>query len=138
MQYNKEKNETLMIMAAYSVLTLVILAVCVSSLVARIKDSRQTPSYETVIEYVYIHGTDARPTFDADVDTEESEQQQETVFTVRDHNGAIGVFSENGELLMILDVYTKALPKADRDLLEKGFEVIGTSRLNAIIEDYTG
>ena len=138
MQNSKERNDALMVMAAYSVLTLVILAVCVSTLVGQMKRSLTPTPYETVIEYVYIPETDAYPTFDTNVGGQESEEAQPEIFTVRAHDGVIGVFSADGEILLMLDVYTKALPKADRDLLEKGFEVIGRSRLNAIIEDYTG
>lgn len=133
-----EKSNILMVMAAYSVLTVVILAVSVISLTNAIKRPNSLPSYETIIEYVFVSTSEA--------DTENDKQTEETdrltdsdkVYIVREHMGEIGVFSQDGALLMTIDVHTKALPKADRELLEKGFEIIGKSQLNAIIEDYTG
>ena len=48
----------------------------------------------------------------------------------------IGVFSEDGSLVMVIDVYVKTLPEADKRLLGEGFEVVGRSALNAVVEDY--
>ena len=62
---------------------------------------------------------------------------EDTVYTVKSHMGKIGIFTSDGELVRILEVYVKTLPEADIRLLEEGFEVVGRSQLNSIIEDYT-
>ena len=51
--------------------------------------------------------------------------------------GRIGIFSSDGTLIEMIDVYVKTLPIADRSLLEEGFEVVGKQRLYSIIEDYS-
>ena len=129
-----DKNGTLMIMAAYSILMVVILAVSIITLISRIKKQGSIPSYETITEYIYVQITDT----EAKTDTQADETDGNEIFIIREHMGMIGVFSKDDELLMTLDVYIKTLPKADQGLLGKGFEVIGKSQLNSVIEDYTG
>ena len=68
----------------------------------------------------------------------ESVEEAATVYHIQSYQGMLGVFSESGALLRIIDINIKSLPKADRDLLEKGFSVEGESALLSIFEDYTG
>ena len=73
--------------------------------------------------------------YETQIVTEEIDNQQE--YIIKLYNGRIGVFTSDGTLLQVIDVYTKTLPKADQDLLEKGFN-IKSKDLNRLIEDYTG
>ena len=65
-----------------------------------------------------------------------SESKQE-YWTVKEHEGKIGIFQGDGVLIQILDTYVKTLPKADQKLLGEGFEIDSRDKLNAIIEDYS-
>lgn len=62
----------------------------------------------------------------------------EPIYFVREHNGLIGVFSEDNSLLETIDVAVITLPKNDRDRLRDGITVKGTKNLDALKEDYTG
>ena len=47
------------------------------------------------------------------------------------------VRNENGELVKLLEIYTKTLPEADRRLLREGIRITSIDALDALIEDYT-
>lgn len=68
--------------------------------------------------------------------------KEETAFfeglIVRAENGHVGVYSQSGELLRVLDIDISALPEKDRALLEKGIEVGSWRELLALIQDYVG
>jgi len=134
----KEKSDLLKLMASYSILALVILLVSVNSL---IKDTNNTSVIQTeiVTEYIYVD-TNIPIQVDSEfIDSEfDTVYEKDKIFIIREYMEKIGVFSQEGELITMLEVYTKTLPEADRILLGEGFEVIGKKQLNAIIEDYTG
>ena len=91
--------------------------------------SQDSESIQTQIEYVYV-----KP----DISTAESESEStEEVYTVKEYMGKIGIFSSDGVLIEVLDVYVKTLPEADKRLLGEGFNVTGKKQLNSIIEDYS-
>lgn len=79
-------------------------------------------------QYIYVR---------EDAVTEEIYYDEKEIFIVREHMGRIGIFSSDGTLIEMIDVYVKTLPIADRSLLEEGFEVVGKQRLYSIIEDYS-
>ena len=90
---------------------------------------QDSESIQTQIEYVYV-----KP----DISTAESESEStEEVYTVKEYMGKIGIFSSDGVLIEVLDVYVKTLPEADKRLLGEGFNVTGKKQLNSIIEDYS-
>ena len=62
----------------------------------------------------------------------------EISFIVKSHKGKIGIFSNNGDLIQIIDVYIKTLPIADREMLKEGIDIKNVDELRDIIEDYTG
>ncbi len=129
---NALRLKYLRLMAIYSILMLSVIA----SLVFNRKGSNTvTPNEESTIltditvqkEYVYV-----RP---EEVST--SENTEEQTFLIKEYNGLVGIFNTDGSLYKTIDVRVKALPEADQGLLEEGFEVIGKSQLNSIIEDYS-
>ena len=83
------------------------------------------------IQYVYIPDNDQSQT------TEVYYEDNEPIFIVCEYMGKIGIFSKDGALIHVIEVYVKTLPIADRRLLEEGFEVVGKQRLYSIIEDYS-
>ena len=58
-------------------------------------------------------------------------------YIMREHEGQIGVFDENGTLLKIYEINLSLLPEYDQKLLENGIEIAGEQELRARIEDYT-
>ena len=60
------------------------------------------------------------------------------IYTVKSYEGKIGIFTDSGALVRVLEVYIKTLPKTDQNLLEKGVLVTSEAELRSIIEDYTG
>ena len=89
--------------------------------------------YDTEIVYIPVY-------YETCIESEVEDiiEEEISMYTVRAYEGKIGIFSEEEKLLKVLDVYIKTLPKADREMLEKGFYIIGEEELNSIIEDYTG
>ena len=63
---------------------------------------------------------------------------KEKRYVVKSHKGKIGIFSSDGDLIQIIDVYIKTLPIADREMLEEGIDIDNVDELRDIIEDYTG
>ena len=121
----------LRIMAIYAVFSLIVLILSVT-LFKRMETSElfiEISETLTQTEYVYVKA-------DTTPNTDTSSDEEEPIYKIREYMDKIGVFSENGSLVMVLDVYVKTLPEADKRLLGEGFEVIGRSALNAVVEDY--
>jgi hypothetical protein len=122
-------------MSIYSVITLSILIIVIS--ISR-KDNKvvlsQTETEDSVVstEYIYVKNDLTTNSTSAAIESADEE------YTVRAYMQKIGIFSKDGTLLRVLEVYIKTLPEADRRLLEEGIAVIGKKQLNSIIEDYTG
>ena len=80
-------------------------------------------------EYVYVYV----PQGELEESTEEA-----YFWYVREYEEKIGIFSHEGVLLEVLDVYTHTLPKADQSMLREGITVYTREDLYSLIEDYTG
>lgn len=128
-----KKDKTLLtLIGTYSTVLLLAAIIGVTILSNRLTKPPQVIT-ETVVEtdYVYVYmGTS--PTTEQTDATEEAH-----VWIVREYEERIGVFSENGELVRVIDVYTKTLPEADRRLLREGIRVTSEKQLYSIIEDYS-
>ena len=99
------------------------------------EDTQTIPPPVTEIVYIPIISEDVS---DATSDTEIESETQQAEYLVKSYEGKIGIFTDNGTLIRVIDVYIKTLPKADRRLLEKGFNVTCEAELRAILQDYTG
>ena len=95
-------------------------------------DGEQQPQSSSQIEYIYV------TLGDTETPDVEDTQESDTVYTIREHMGKIGIFVEDGKLIRVIDVYVNTLPESDKRMLRQGFEIIGISRLNKIIQDYDG
>lgn len=129
---NIRKLRLLRLLCAYSVFMLMLFALLIVFLEKRSITKIKTEQLisEPTTEYILVR---------ADGDSEgDIVQPEETPvrYTVREHMGRIGVFSEEGKLVSVIDVYVKTLPEADRRMLGEGFEIIGQDQLNALIQDY--
>lgn len=129
---NALRLKYLRLMALYSVL---MLSVIVSLVFNRNGSNTVITSDESTVltditvqkEYVYV-----RP---EEISTSENTEEQK--FWIKEYNGLVGIFNADGSLYRTVDTRVKTLPEADQGLLEEGFEVIGKSQLNSIIEDYS-
>ena len=129
---NALRLKYLRLMAIYSILMLFVIATLAFN---RKGSNTVTPNDESTIltditvqkEYVYV-----RP---EEVSTSENTEEQK--FWIKEYNGLVGIFNADGSLYRTIDTRVKTLPEADQGLLEEGFEVIGKSQLNSIIEDYS-
>lgn len=134
------KNES-KAMITVTVYIFIMLIICVVAIMNMGKSSQkleneiedQSKDDENVIkEIVYV------PIYTEPEDEEQVEEPAEITYNVKEYGGKIGVFSESGALIRIIDINIKSLPATDRDLLEKGFSVKGESAILSIVEDYTG
>ena len=57
-------------------------------------------------------------------------------FWVREHEGVIGVFDEDGNLQYTVEIYIKTLPEKDRLLLRDGIFACDKNELLEILGDY--
>ena len=57
-------------------------------------------------------------------------------FWVREHEGVVGVFDEDGNLQYTVEVYIKTLPEKDRLLLRDGIFACDKNELLEILGDY--
>ena len=127
----KETKEMTAILLVYSLLMLSIMGLTVFILSRRITPTLpQLPNdskVEEKIVYVYV-----------EKDTESTSSiPTEEIWIVKEHDRRIGIFSEDGELLELLEIYTNTLPKADQGLLREGISVTDRTALYALIEDYS-
>ena len=90
---------------------------------------------KTVYEKKYVY-VDAYAT--ENTNAGEISEEGEVSWTVKEYFGKIGIFTDDGKLIKTLEVYTKTLPKTDRDLLREGIVVTSYEALESLIEDYTG
>lgn len=66
------------------------------------------------------------------------EKDSSTVFVVKDYGGKVAVFLKNeDEPFIILETLTSFLPEADVIALQQGIEVIGSTALRELLEDFT-
>lgn len=60
------------------------------------------------------------------------------VFSIREVNGQIGIFTDEGYLIRTLPVDIRTLPTVDREALASGITVNSWRELIAMIEDFEG
>ncbi len=57
-------------------------------------------------------------------------------FTLKEHNGKVGVYSEEGYLIRTFDISVSTLPREAREALESGVTFHSWRELIELIEDY--
>ena len=141
MKKSKKGTGILAFTALYSVMMIFVLAATVFVLSHEKLQSTEITKYVVETEYVYITASaQSEETTTFESTEEETIAVAESVFEtliVKEHLGKIGIFKSEGEAIHIIDVYTKTLPEADRQLLEEGIWVSSQKELNSLIEDYS-
>ncbi len=80
----------------------------------------------------------ARKTVKSSLPSYHSEEPEKTGYTLREYEGKIAVFSEEGSLpVSILDIDIRTLPISERQALAKGIYAANEEELNKRIEDYS-
>lgn len=78
------------------------------------------------------------PSEEETVNTEETVAEADTsvgiIYTIKIHDGIIGVFDNEGNLLDTVNVVVITLPIADREALDRGITACGTKELRKILE----
>ncbi|MBQ8141323.1 MAG: hypothetical protein IJ038_06500 [Clostridia bacterium] len=116
--------------AAALLLAAIIAIIVITSKISVSKEVVTETSIET--EYVYVYAGGAPQST-----SPATEATTASVWTVKEYEGKIGIFTEDGRLAGVIDVYVKALPETDRRLLGEGIKVYSVEALNALIEDYS-
>ena len=125
----KERNGITWLLIGYSLLMLLIMACTVFLMAKRI--TRIVPK-ETITEtekYIYV--------YQEPISNESEPLPEEVSWIVKEHEKRIGVFSQEGVLLEVVEVYTNTLPQTDQKLLREGIVVSTKADLYALIEDYS-
>ena len=131
-----ENRKFFVIIAAY-----IIILLCIVTIGAAIITKKEAnTSFVTVTEkvistekiFVWASPPESIPETEAKKDTPEKK-----LWIVREYEERIGIFSDNGELLDVIDIYTKTLPATDQNLLREGIRISSEQALRAIIEDYS-
>lgn len=64
--------------------------------------------------------------------------QEPPVYTLREYNGKLAVFSESEELLSVLDSDIRHFPEKDKTALKEGISGLTQTELFSLIEDFSG
>ncbi len=131
-----ENRKFLAVLSVYVLLLICIVAIGSFVIVKRGSEPIYTTVTETVIATEKIFVWASPPETDHECDTEK-DPTEERVWIIREYEGRIGVFSEDGALLDVIDIYTKTLPETDKNLLREGIRITSEQALRAIIEDYS-
>ena len=133
----KNEGRAMIVVVAYILTMLLITLVAIVTIRNTAKnptnDEQGNKDKDITTEIVYV------PVYaesETEVDSETDKTEPSVTYTVKEHEGRVGIY-ENGELTYLLDVYTKTLPKSDRDLLKEGIMAYSEAELQKIIEDYT-
>lgn len=125
-------------MITIGILSACILLLCILLIVF------QPQKQKTIVESVYetVTATETKQIYVYVEPKETTQQAEETstcelCWTIRAYGEVIGVFDTENRLIQMIDVYTKTLPEADRNLLKEGIVIHSKKEYNALIEDYT-
>ena len=131
----KKNDNLLKLTLTYSAILLIATIIGISVLIYK-KEPRERVITETVVQtehiYVWVGGDTAAN--DSDITQSAAEDY---VRIVKEYEGKIGIFTEDGALVNIIDVYVKTLPETDRRLLREGIKVLSEQELRSITQDYS-
>ncbi len=130
----KNENKAMMVVAAYILIMLIVSLVAISTVKKNAtEDIIPEKNLETDMQIVYI------PIYKTTEEYESDEAEPiEKTYILKEYQGKIGIYSDGGVLIDVLEVYIKLLPETDRNLLGEGIKVSGEAELHALIEDYMG
>lgn len=58
-------------------------------------------------------------------------------YIMREYNGKLAVFNDDGTLQKVYEINVGLLPEYDQKMLKKGIQITGEEELRARVEDYT-
>ena len=123
MEHNKYENVSIMLLCITIILSIFLILVSVT-LFMRVK------KLNTIINNIDKSIKTLSLSAESDSET--------TIFILREYNGYIGVFNSSDVLIDLINVSTKSLPEADRNMLRTGIYAFSKNELISLIEDYTG
>lgn len=126
---NKD-SKTIAVIAASLTVAFLSCLICTVFVLTRLKaTSNNVPQQK---EYIYVDAQKESFTTSSCIEDEDIR-----IWIVKEYFDQIGVFSEEGELVRMIEIYVKTLPEADRILLREGIKLTSDKALEALIEDYT-
>lgn len=126
--------------AVLSIYILLLLCIVTIGSVAIVKGGRKQTTItvtETVVSTEKIFVWADLPQGKISESEAETETPKPKLWIIKEYEGRIGVFSEDGVLLEVIDIYVKTLPETDKNLLRDGIRVNSEQALKAIVEDYS-
>lgn len=69
----------------------------------------------------------------------QSEEYEETLYTLKDYNGQIALFINDNKMPSELyNIFTKSLPETDANALKEGVTAENKNELSVLLEEYLG
>ncbi len=126
------KKQFLITICLFGSVLMIISCLAVGVLIYAMQKNRSTlPDIQTEYIYVYVpkEENDEPPSLKPDAES--------TGWTLKEHQGRIGIFDTTGTLIQVIDTYVKTLPKADQSMLGEGIYADTEQELRSLIEDYS-
>lgn len=132
-----ENRKIFAVLSIYILILLCIVAIGSHLIVKKGTQIRTITVTETVVATEKIFVWADLPQENIPESEAKTETIEERIWIIREYEGRIGIFSEGGVLLDVIDVYVKTLPETDKNLLRDGIRITSDQALRAIIEDYS-
>ena len=104
----------------------IISTVCLTYVFSHRQNTPIIPLPETV--YVYLENT---------YESETESEEKSGVWLITEHKERIGIFDRDGNMIKLIDIYIKTLPRNDQTELREGIWVSSEKELYSIIEAYS-
>ncbi len=127
-----KKRQLLTMTCVFGLTMLIILFLAVAVFIDSMQKNKAiSPEIQTEYVYVYVPETGKE-------ESSETEPTSELIgWTLKEHQGQIGIFQKDGTLIRVIETYVKTLPEADRSMLEEGIYADTEQALRSLIEDYS-
>lgn len=124
MEHSKSEKSILIILLGIIIAISIILSVISVTLYQQIKELHTTTNeLKKSVNVLY---------------TSAEKQKSKTVsFILKEYEGCIGIFDNDGVLIDVIDIQIKSLPETDRNMLRTGIYAFSKNELMSLIEDYT-
>ena len=128
----------------FTILCAILLLICLVLTVTTLIIMRQTLDKSLAFQSAVLAMHTIPPTLETPKDTTHDDPPPADVeadvlynrFTLKEHNGQIGVYSEEGYLIRTFQISVSTLPREAREALKKGVTFHSWRELLQLIEDY--